>query len=88
MDFKPTAFPRKFPFHNVRLVLAGYWWCTPLIPTLERQSQANLCEFKSSMVYKASSKTGRTQRNSLLKQNKTKIRLTLEWESPKSTGEI
>ena len=31
------------------------WRCTPLIPALRRQRQANLCEFKDSLVYKVRS---------------------------------
>ena len=30
----------------------------PLIPALGRQSQADLCEFEASLVYRASSRTG------------------------------
>lgn len=26
------------------------WWCMPVIPTLRRQRQAKLCEFKASLV--------------------------------------
>ena len=42
----------------------------PVIPTLGRQRQAELSEFKASLVYKASSRTIRTvtQRNSVSKQ--------------------
>ena len=41
-----------------------------LIPALRRQRKANLCEFKASMVYRASSKTvGPTQRNPVLKHH-------------------
>jgi hypothetical protein len=31
----------------------GDWtkWCMPLIPSLKRQKQADLCEFKNSLVY-------------------------------------
>jgi hypothetical protein len=28
------------------------WWPTPLIPAFRRQRQADLCEFKASLVYK------------------------------------
>jgi hypothetical protein len=37
---------------------------TPLIPALRRQRQVDLCKFKASMVYRASSRTARdTQKN-------------------------
>jgi hypothetical protein len=29
---------------------SGQWWCKPLIPALRRQRQADLCEFKASIV--------------------------------------
>ena len=48
-------------------VWAGQWWHTPLIPAFRRQRQADLCEFKASLVYKvSSSRTARavTQRKS------------------------
>ena len=36
----------------------------PLIPTLGRQRQMDLCEFKASLVYRVSFRTARaTQRN-------------------------
>ena len=42
----------------------------PLVPTLRGQSQV-ICEFKASLVYRASSRTGRaTQRNPVV-ENKT-----------------
>jgi hypothetical protein len=61
-----NSYLKKTSFHRAL-------WCTPLISTLRRQSQVDLCEFKASLVYKASSKTVRavTQRNPVLK-NKTK----------------
>jgi hypothetical protein len=45
-----------------------------LIPALRRQMQADLCEFKASLVYRVNSRTARaTQRNLVSKkQNKTK----------------
>jgi hypothetical protein len=33
---------------------------TPLIPTLWRQRQAGLCEFKATLVYRKSSRTAKT----------------------------
>jgi len=49
-------------------------WHTPLIPTLGRQRQVNLCEFKASLIYRMNSRAARaTQRNAVSKkQNKTK----------------
>jgi hypothetical protein len=42
------------------------WWCTPLIPALRRQRQV-ISEFKSSLVYKVSSRTATdTQKNPVL----------------------
>jgi hypothetical protein len=52
-----------------------------LIPALGRQKQAELCKFKTRMVYRGSSRTARTtQRNpvSKTKQNKTKQNKTKE----------
>ena len=50
------------------------WWLTPLIPALRRQRQADLCEFKASLVYRASSRTGSKaiQRNPVSKNKKQK----------------
>ena len=42
-----------------------------LIPAFGRQRQADLCEFETSLVYRASSRTARaTQRNPVLKTKK------------------
>ena len=51
----------------------------PLIPEFARQSQADFCEFKASLVYKVSSRTARTvtQRNPVSKnkrKNQTKLK--------------
>ena len=37
---------------------AGWWWRTPLIPALRRQRQVGFCEFKASLVYRVSCRTG------------------------------
>jgi hypothetical protein len=43
----------------------------PLIPALGRQRQANICEFKASLVYRASIRIARaTPRNSVLKNER------------------
>jgi hypothetical protein len=36
------------------------YWCTPLIPALRGQRQADLCEFKASLIYLMNSRTLRT----------------------------
>ena len=53
------------------LILAGWWWHTPLIPALRRKRQADLCEFEASLVYRVSSRTGSkaTEKPCLKKQN-------------------
>ena len=44
----------------------------PLIPALGKQRQAELCEFKTSLVYKVSSRSAKavTQRNPVSKNEK------------------
>ena len=46
------------------------WWCTSLIPALRRQRQMDLCEFKTNLVNRASSRTARdvTQRNPVFRE--------------------
>jgi hypothetical protein len=48
-----------------RIYFSWVWSFMPLIPELWRQRQADHCEFKTRLVYKASSGTARTmtQRN-------------------------
>jgi hypothetical protein len=48
---------------------------TPLIPAL-RQRQADLCEFKASLVYRASSRITRTTQRELVSQQKRRKRKT------------
>ena len=57
---------------------AGQWWCTSLIPALGRQRQEKLCEFKTSLVYKVSFRTGSkaTEKPCLEKPNQIKTTTT------------
>jgi hypothetical protein len=46
-------------------VIAGQWWCTPLIPALEGRGR-QISEFEASLVYRVSFRSARaTQRNSV-----------------------
>jgi hypothetical protein len=48
-----------------------------LVPALRSQRQADLCEFKASLVYRESCRTARaTQRNSVPKTKQTKTKKT------------
>jgi hypothetical protein len=40
-------------------ILGQRWWYTPIIPALRSQRKADLCEFKTSLVYRMSSKTAK-----------------------------
>ena len=57
----------------------GQWWHTPLILALGSQTQADLCEFEASLVYKVSSRTARafTQSIPVLEKRKRKKNPTL-----------
>jgi hypothetical protein len=44
----------------------------PLVPTLKRQRQVDLLEFKASLVYKTSSRTAKVIPRNLVLKNKTK----------------
>ena len=50
---------------------AGQWWRTPSVPALRRQRQAELCEFKASLVYRVSSKTARVTQYKCLEKQQT-----------------
>jgi hypothetical protein len=50
-------------------VIARQWQFMPLIPACWRQRHTDLCKFKASLVYRASSRTARdTQRNPVSKK--------------------
>ena len=52
------------------------WWCTPFIPALKRWRQVDFCEFKVSLVYRASPRKHYhgTQTNNNNKPPKTKCK--------------
>ena len=47
---------------------AGQWWYMSLVPALRRQSQADLCDFKASLVYRASFRTTTATERTLLQK--------------------
>jgi hypothetical protein len=57
----------------------------PLIPALRRQGQEDLCEFKASLVYRASTRTaGATQRTPALEKQTNKQTKTQKGEGWRS----
>jgi hypothetical protein len=58
--------------------------------TVRRQSQADLCEFEASLVYRASSSTARAAQRSPVSKNKNKNKTnknkTKQNKNPKPTG--
>jgi hypothetical protein len=52
-------------------------WHMPLIQTLVRQRQVELCEFEASLVYRVSSRTTKvvTQRNHVSEKKRKKIQI-------------
>jgi hypothetical protein len=67
--------------------LAGWWWHTPVIPALGRQRKAD-SEFKASLVYKVSSRTGRATQRHPVSKNKTKKPTTTKKKQTKNTFNI
>ena len=55
-----------FFFKKIKIPLAGQWWCTPLIPALRRQGQADLCVFEASLVHSACFRIARTTQRNLI----------------------
>ena len=58
-------------------------WCTPLIPALGRQRQADISDFEASLVYTLSSRTARTKQRDPVSKIKTKnyIYLWVGWSN-------
>ena len=57
----------------------------PLVPTLSRQRQVDLCEFAASLVYRVSSRAARaTQRNPVSNETNKKEKLESD-RDPKAT---
>ena len=61
---------------DVKIKARGWVVVAPLILPLGRQRQADLCEFKASLVYREHSRTGSkaTQRNPVSKNQREKIK--------------
>ena len=51
------------------------WWRRPLILALGRQRQVDLCEFKASLVYRASSRTAEATGRPCLEKTEKKKKL-------------
>ena len=75
----------EHPFVSICKIWPGTWqcWRTPLIPELGRQRQDDLCEFQTSLVYRASSRTGAkaTQENPVSNKQTKSVR-PQQWYAP------
>jgi hypothetical protein len=55
-----------------KITRSGWWWRhTPFIPALGRQRQADLCEFKDTLVYRVSSRTATATQQNLSSNKQT-----------------
>jgi len=61
-----------FSFLTFSLLLAEQWWCIPFVPVLQRQRQADLCEFEASLAYRAGSSIARATHRNPHSKNKNK----------------
>lgn len=56
----PKTALNKQRYHPGRNLASQAWWCTLLGPAIARQRQAELCEFRSSLVYMENSRPARS----------------------------
>ena len=69
----PSSLCCRFKLSCKAWTTARKWWCTPLIPALGKQRQADLGEFLASLIYRMSSRTARvTQSNTCLWKTREK----------------
>ena len=65
---EPIELPKKY--FKTKQRSCWQWWLTPLSPMLGRHRQADLYEFKASLVYRESSRTVRPTRRDPVSENK------------------
>jgi hypothetical protein len=70
---------RSMRVYTPRISVEAGWPCTPLIPVLQRQRQADLCELEASLVYISSSRLARaTQRDPVITITTTTNKQTMK----------
>lgn len=52
-----TSASHSLDSQTVLKIEFGAQWCTPLISALQKQRQADLCEFEARLVYRSESRT-------------------------------
>lgn len=74
LSFICSAGSNGFLYKMLKYLKAWQGWCMPLISAHERQKQADLYEFKDTLVYRGISRTNRavTERNLVLKNKSEK----------------
>lgn len=72
---------------SLRIMTSQVWWLTTLILALGRQTHANLCKFKTILVYISSSRTTRVYKEPLSqKERKEEEKRKRETETEKETA--
>ena len=58
---------------KIHVILARWWWHTPLIPAFGRQRKADFCGFDANLIYKPCLEKPKRKIHVILKEQQQKI---------------